>query len=347
MVKLQQQCSNERRTAYVINNYGMGSGLISLSQAFCHGLEHKNTIQLGSDAWIWYDTEFCAAGHSSDSNRTSTGSSGSSKVHESVGGLDCYFGNIIQSCSWKKNAAPAAWMRLECPTVGAHPWEYEKRVDYYGDFFNFLFSRLNPRLIALANKAITSTFGSDKSPENMITVHIRWGDKKQELHGLVDIREYIKAVQTLIDKHSLPSVNIFLNTIDGRAIDAWKEHVKEKEGWNTYIWKESVESMSSYDNNPTTDARRTKGGFGVTTMVALLLAMESKYYVITSGSNYSMLIEALRRGVVDKACQGCTDAIDLKHNPLQIKAMKMHNVPIPKEWWDAHAHEDVKGKGGK
>lgn len=327
MMRLQQDCSNKRRTAYAINNYGMGSGLVSLSQAFCHSLEHKDTIQIGSTDWIWYDTEFCSGDVTN-----------SSKVHQYIGGLDCYFGHVVQSCSWKDGASPAAWMRLDCPKVGAHPWEYEKRVDFYGDFFNYLFSRVNPRLIALANKAAMHTFGSEGSPKDMITVHIRWGDKKQELHGLVEIEEYIKAVESLIKKHQLTTVHIFLNTIDGRAIDAWNENVKEK-NWKTYIWNDSVESMSSYDNNPTTDARRTKGAFGTTTMVALLLAMESRFYVITSGSNYSMLIEALRRGVLDKECTGCTDVIDLKHNPLQIKVMKAHNVPIPADWWDAQAHE--------
>jgi hypothetical protein len=47
-------------------------------------------------------------------------------------------------------------------------------------------------------------------------------------------------------------------------------------------------------------------------LVSLLLAMEAQYYVVTSGSNWSRLIDELRKNVVDASCGGCTDLVDLR-----------------------------------
>ena len=47
-------------------------------------------------------------------------------------------------------------------------------------------------------------------------------------------------------------------------------------------------------------------------LVALLLAMEAQYYVLTTGSNWSRLMDELRQAVVDVRCGGCTEMVDLR-----------------------------------
>jgi tagatose-1,6-bisphosphate aldolase len=44
---------------------------------------------------------------------------------------------------------------------------------------------------------------------------------------------------------------------------------------------------------------------------ALLVAMESYGYVLTTGSNWSRLMNELRKNVVDPRCGKCTKMIDL------------------------------------
>ncbi len=47
----------------------------------------------------------------------------------------------------------------------------------------YLFANASPRVIALAEKAIIQQmFGPEGIPEDLITVHVRWSDKKVEKH---------------------------------------------------------------------------------------------------------------------------------------------------------------------
>ena len=47
-------------------------------------------------------------------------------------------------------------------------------------------------------------------------------------------------------------------------------------------------------------------------MVALLLALNARYYVLSTASTWSRLINNIRLRVVDRECNGCTDMVDLR-----------------------------------
>ncbi len=59
------------------------------------------------------------------------------------------------------------------------------------------------------------------------------------------------------------------------------------------------------------DAEKTGGLIGLNSIVALLLSLESKFYVLTTSSNWSRVINELRLARLDPECGGCTDMIDL------------------------------------
>lgn len=149
--------------------------------------------------------------------------------------------------------------------------------------------------------------------------------------GLLPIESYIRGVEYFVQKHSLKTVNIFLTTEDIKAADAFKDHsyVKSKQ-WKIYEYTSAISNMHSV-HTPALDAKDSKGVHGLISMIVLLLSMESKYYIVTTASNWSGMIAALRSGVVDPDCGGCTDWIDLRFNPLLRPGVQSFNKQAHKD----------------
>jgi hypothetical protein len=84
----------------------------------------------------------------------------------------------------------------------------------------FLFTQVSPLLMREATRQFNLVFG-DKVPNDLITVHICWGDKGKEMK-LVKIADYIKAIHQILDQcsgsGSQGKANIFLATEDPAAI---------------------------------------------------------------------------------------------------------------------------------
>lgn len=158
--------------------------------------------------------------------------------------------------------------------------------------------------------------------------------------GLVPIDNYVRATKTLVDKHQLDDVHIFLTTEDRAASNAYRNHYYVVgNNWKIYEYKDAISNNTS-EHTPSIDAKDTKGKFGLISMIVLLLSMESQFYVLTTGSNWSGVIAGLRLGVVDAECNGCTDWIDLRITPMlrkQVVAFNMAhklpmNYPYNNEW---------------
>lgn len=143
--------------------------------------------------------------------------------------------------------------------------------------------------------------------------------------GLLPIDTYVRAVKYFIEKHSLKTVSIFLTTEDIRASEAFKTHNYVKSnGWKIYEYKDAI-SPDSNVHTPALDAELTKGIHGLYSLISLILASESKYYVLSTASNWSGVIAALRSGIVDPDCNFCTDWIDLRFNPLLRPGLTAYN----------------------
>ena len=148
------------------------------------------------------------------------------------------------------------------------------------------------------------------------------------------IDSYVKSVRYFIRKHKLSSVNIFLTTEDPHASAAFKSHATViAKKWKIFEYSAAVSNYGS-THTPALDATSTKGKFGLISMIVLLLSMESQYYVLTTASNWSMLINSLLKGVVMQNVD--IDYIDLRHNPLSTKLMMDFNIKSkpqkPKEY---------------
>lgn len=56
-----------------------------------------------------------------------------------------------------------------------------------------LFSSITSKLLDLANSAARDVFGPSGAPQNLISVHLRWGDKGKE-NQLVPVSQYISEI---------------------------------------------------------------------------------------------------------------------------------------------------------
>ena len=107
--------------------------------------------------------------------------------------------------------------------------------------------------------------------------------------------------------------NIYLASEDPRAVDAFKAAAPK--GWNIYVDR-TVAELSPYrplkGNRASWTARNTQGRAGLVALGSLLVALEANDFVLTTQSNWSRLINELRKNVLDFRCDNCTRVIDLR-----------------------------------
>ena len=191
------------------------------------------------------------------------------------------------------------------------------RVEYRAAALEVIFTHLNPKIIHMAQRLAYETFGPEGAPRDMITIHIRWGDKCGPTYcemELVEIETYVNGVHELIEKHSLGnSPTIYLATDSISAIDAF--HHVAPDSWRIVhdptmcssmyrnrveLHKKKGESSDSFEAAGV--AKAIGGTSGLAQLVGLLLAMEAKFFLLTLGSNWSRLINELRMHVLDQHC---------------------------------------------
>ena len=298
----QSNCKLPVATHFLDNTYGLGSHLILWGQAVCNAMEENyriHSVVNESDWWIWMDQEYCS--------------------EHKENPLDCYFPFAEQpkTCDAKNVSAT--------PTVKdprAHRcfqiqqnMTTKERDDYRTGVTEYLFRHISPLVIQEAKRQVGVIFPGGKTPENLIAIHIRWGDKFWEM-DLVHIYEYIDAVNALVN--STPSldtneVHVYLATEDPKA---YEQFMKEKpSNWKVYA-DITLQEMNAFrplkGNRASHVTRNTKGRAGLVALGSLLVTMEAKYFVLTTRSNWSALINHLRKTILDQACNDCTKAIDLR-----------------------------------
>jgi hypothetical protein len=188
----------------------------------------------------------------------------------------------------------------------------ERKKEWRAASTEYLFERVSPVIIQEAQRQIGLLFGAQGAPDDLITVHIRWGDKFWEM-DLAKIDEYMDAIQQLLPKDSKEMANIYLATEDPRALD---EFLKVKpNGWNVY-YDITIKELNAFrpkkGNRASWATRNTKGRAGLVALGSLLIALEAKMFVLTTKSNWSTLMNHLRTNIVDPRCGNCTQMIDLR-----------------------------------
>ena len=158
-------------------------------------------------------------------------------------------------------------------------------------------------------------------PPKLITVHVRWGDKIIAEMKKVPIQDYINGVKHILASRNdnQEQVNIFLATEDPNAVKEFKQAAPQD--WNIYVDQyfhdmKEYRPKKAFGPNNNVNAKQTKGRAGLISLGSLLLAMEADDFVLTTASNWSRLMNELRKNVLDQRCNGCTNMVDLRPGKL-------------------------------
>jgi hypothetical protein len=291
------------------NRFGLGSDLHVYSQALCNAMEQQVRVH-STTPWNWWDVELC--------NHTASGDETA---------MSCYFPSSELQCpgdaarvqtagaaAFAKNISNARGkVKVRCPEIMAEYTVSEIRAAGT----EFLFTRVSKHIQDEATRQLNRVFLSNDQqgvPADLITVHIRWGDKEQEIK-LLGIDSYIQAVKDILQqrKRPLDTANIFLATEDPRALTAFQSAAPD--GWKIYVdqyFHDLLPHRRDIYNGPNHMALDLQGKPGPAALGSLLVAMEANDFVLTTASNWSRLMNELRGSILDPACGNCTLLVDLK-----------------------------------
>lgn len=175
-----------------------------------------------------------------------------------------------------------------------------------------LFQRLPSRLIEELGRASYAAFGPSGAPEHMVAVHIRWGDKGRE-SPLVGMERYVAAVRSFMHRRRVATPVVFVMTEDPKALEAFI-HLAPR-AWHVHHHAQAVggatlsgtgQGMLITASTTALGALTTGGALGRHSLLALLLSLEARHFVLTASSHWSDLVDYLRRTRVDAECDRCT-----------------------------------------
>lgn len=291
----QQNCSIPvKHYAWRSYGVGMGSDLHAWGNALWAGLNDGHRIR-SPKPWLWVDQEAC----------------GSSSL------LECHFPIAEPKC---EDETVQKGRIVAGPCGKRQTWTAHNYTvpEFRAAATEFAFSSLSQVVVKEAQKQRHSLFGNAITPPNLITVHIRWGDNALEVRRQnTPIQRYVQAIETMIQDNNLKSsVHILLCTEDPVALDAFQEATKTKD-WTIHVdpfytkylpYRKDREIKYNLASHIST---QTNGKAGLWALGSLLVAVEANYFVLTTKSNWSRLMNELRKNVVDPSCQGCTKMLDI------------------------------------
>merc|ERR1712194_129087 len=202
-------------------------------------------------------------------------------------------------------------------------YKYKERPEEGGPFssykemaaeIEYLFSKgLTAHVHREIKRQMFRVFGRPFAPDRLITVHIRWGDKSTEMK-LVDIEAYVAAVKTLLEKRREQTpVHIYVASEDPLAAKRFRNAAPRE--WSVYVdvMPEEMKALRpSRGNHAFVCAIRSRGKAGTIALASLAISMQANEFVLTTGSNWSRLMNELRKNVIHPRCSGCTSMVDLR-----------------------------------
>ena len=285
------------------NRMGLGSDLHVWSQVLCNAM-HENVRVVSLLPWQWRDESTCA--------------------DETVSSLNCYFHSSEVQCSSDRHVISlnqslhmiSSPYTVRCPSILPNTSTPDQLSDFRASAMEYLFRSMSPAVVHEAERQLNLVF-PQHVPVDLITVQMRWGDKKKEMK-LLPAHDYVKGVQQILQQRQQTNstVSIYLATEDPKAVTAFKEAAPKE--WNVYVDQYYHDMLpyraadDVYNQGPYT-ARQTKGRAGLVALASLLVAMEANDFVLTTASNWSRLMNELRKHVLDARCNNCTRMVDLKY----------------------------------
>jgi hypothetical protein len=310
MEQQQSNCTIPVVSVLLDNANGIGSQLHVWSQLFCNANQvgyRIRTVRYDPE-WLWLDQTYCETGQRNKSP------------------LLCYFPAIENRCGIEPEQVHTVMtipepkrLLLGCNTTAQKRRQHDEDgndaaiADLRAGAIEYMFQNVSNVLVQEAERQIGLLFGTQGAPTNLITVHIRWGDKFFEM-DLVPIEQYIHAIQRILDRRgNTTHVHIYLASEDPWAVSEFQNAALAH--WNVYVDRTVLEMdpyRPSKGNRASWTTRNTRGRAGLVALASLLVAMEAVDYVLTTGSNWSRLMNELRTNVVDVHCANCTTMIDLR-----------------------------------
>ena len=358
---MQSNCSLKKVGLFnFINKAGLGSNLHVYSLGLCLALQMRNVRMRTHQHWVYRDVEACG--------NVSTSSSSLSPYTESP--MQCYFPQAEPICPGDidHNDATSTELLFDLHAMFSHLDEKNSTIvdrnscrdiikSRLGEHANirastteYLFTRVSNVVQQEAERQLNILFGTTNMtttrvgvPKNLITVHIRWGDKSFEMK-LIAIEEYIKAINEILQQRQISTkrwsltsflfpnskkeigegeinndedVHIYLSTEDPKAV---AEFMKQKpKHWNVYLDQYYIASLPSrmevgnVYNAHVKAAEKLQGKTGLIALGSLLVAMEANDFVLTTKSNWSRLMNEIRKNIIHPRCNQCTTMIDLQY----------------------------------
>lgn len=272
--------------------YGIGSDLHVWGNNLWAGLIFSHRLK-SPDPWIWADLETCQGKLS----------------------WDCYFPAVEPNCPGE-TFKPGRIIAGTCQKLMAWPPTYEI-ADFRAAATEFVFSSLSDIVIREAERQRHAVFGDKGVPSNLITVHVRWGDKALEGSRKNNpIGGFIAGVEKIVEERKIDSVHILLCTEDPLAEAAFRKAALPM--WTIYLDHFYTEFLPHRKdrkvvyNVPSFITMDLNGRPGLWALGSLLVAMEANYFVMTTKSNWARLMNELRKNIIDPRCDGCTFMVDLE-----------------------------------
>lgn len=303
----QNQCqhpeSKNELVKWKLMGAGMGSSIHTYSNALCEATYHNrilitDSLDSNKKRWSWNEKEHC------DDLIKSRDRSSNADLPHSL--LWCYFGSHESGERCPKGSLKSTnFVEASLEDMYHHPcreWytEYGRQATH-GAAMEFLFQNVTDIVIQEAEKQMKEM--NVVPTEDFITIHIRWGDKWREMK-LVSIEDYVNATKKILTKkerNGEVDVNIYIASEDPIAIQKFKEVAPSH-----WIIHQSGPKVSKDGERMKKIANSSGGKAGLESLGALLISMQANRYVLSTGSNWSRLINELRKNIVDPRCGKCT-----------------------------------------
>jgi len=228
----------------------------------------------------------------------------------------------------------------------------------------YLFSSLSPPLLDRFQEAVHLIFGKEGVPSDMISVHIRWGDKFLE-NALVPIEAYVAAVADMRTRHhlSLKRASVFITTEDQAALVAFQSLAANMyPSWKIYKYLPAIAQNSKeelvHSRGDERDIYYDKLTYGVTSpiaaaeeqgvgagpsLIALLIALEARFCVLTPSSNWSRIIDELHEWVWSwsrrsRSMPNGRDSERALNKETETETTYLWGEPPP-DWWEKMQHD--------
>jgi hypothetical protein len=271
---------------------GLGSDIHVWGNSLWAGLLYGHRVK-SPNPWLWVDVEACGGSSS----------------------WQCYFPGVEPACT-EEEFQNERILAGDCGKKRFWPNTYSIPA-FRAAVTEFVFSRLSSVVVTEARRQLNAIFGNNGVPSNLITVHVRWGDKILEgSQRNIPIKDYIAAVHKLTKEKNIDSVHVLLCTEDPRGVIAFNEAAPTY--WNIYLDHFYTEFLPFRENRevtyniPSIITKELNGKPGLWALGSLIVAMEANHFVLGTTSNWSRLMNELRKNVLDPRCGNCTTLIDLE-----------------------------------